>query len=174
MARRSAVAWGRMSLVAQVGLRIGSLDLDVALDVQAGEVLAILGPNGSGKTTLLRAIAGLVAIDRGRVVVDDKVLDDPIENVFVPAERRPVGGVFQDYLLFAHLTALDNVAFGLRARGATKPEAHEHAMEWLDKVGLAEVANHRPRTWSGGQAQRVALAGALATDPRLLLLDEPL
>jgi len=163
-----------MSLAAHVGLGIGNLDLDVELEVKAGEVLAILGPNGSGKTTLLRAIAGLVAIDRGRIIVDEELLDDPAENVFVPAERRPVGVVFQDYLLFAHLNALDNVAFGLRARGASKAQAHERAAQWLDNVGLADVATQRPRTLSGGQAQRVALARALATDPRLLLLDEPL
>src|SRR3954453_22707338 len=174
MARRRSVAGCRMSLAAHVGLRIGNLDLDVELEVKAGEVLAILGPNGSGKTTLLRAIAGLVAIDRGRIIVDEELLDDPAENVFVPAERRPVGVVFQDYLLFAHLNAVDNVAFGLRARGASKAQAHESAGQWLDNVGLKDVGTHRPRTLSGGQAQRVALARALATDPRLLLLDEPL
>jgi molybdate transport system ATP-binding protein len=163
-----------MSLTAQVGLRIGNLDLDVEVEVKPGEVLAILGPNGSGKTTLLRAIAGLIAIDRGRIIVDEQVLDDPSENVFVPAEQRPVGVVFQDYLLFAHLTAMDNVAFGLRARGSSKSEAQERAAQWLDKVGLGGVGSQRPRTLSGGQAQRVALARALATDPRLLLLDEPL
>jgi molybdate transport system ATP-binding protein len=163
-----------MSLAADVEIRLGSLDLQVELAVEPGEVLAVLGPNGSGKTTLLRALAGLIPIDRGRIAIDDRVLDDPQENVFVPADERPVGVVFQDYLLFAHLSVLDNVAFGLRARGTSKAAAHDRASRWLERVGLQHFAAHRPRTLSGGQAQRVALARALATDPRLLLLDEPL
>ena len=163
-----------MSLDASISLRLGSLDLDVELAVEPGEVVAILGPNGSGKSTVLRALAGLVPIERGRISVDGCVLDDPAADVFVPAERRPIGFVFQDYLLFAHLSAVENVAFGLRARGASKVDARRRANEWLTRVGLSSHASHRPRALSGGQAQRVALARALATDPRLLLLDEPL
>lgn len=163
-----------MTLEADMGLRLGALDLDVQLQVQQGEVLAILGPNGAGKSTLLRALAGLLPIDRGRIVIDGVVLDDPANRVFVPAEQRPIGVVFQDYLLFAHLSALENVAFGLRARGLPRAEARRRALEWLDRVGLVDHAGHKPRALSGGQAQRVALARALATDPRLLLLDEPL
>ncbi len=161
-------------LTAQVGLSLGSLELDVDLTVGDGEVVAVLGPNGAGKTSLLRALAGLLAIDRGRIEVDGQVLDDPASRTFVPVERRPVGVVFQDYLLFAHLSALENVAFGLRARGIGKAEARRAAGELLDRFGLADHARHRPRALSGGQAQRVALARALATGPRLLLLDEPL
>jgi molybdate transport system ATP-binding protein len=142
--------------------------------VQPGEVLAILGPNGAGKSTLLRALAGLLAIERGRITIDNEVLDDAAADVFVPAEQRPIGVVFQEYLLFAHLSALENVAFGLRARGIGRAEARRRALEWLDRVGLADHAGHKPRALSGGQAQRVALARALATDPRVLLLDEPL
>ncbi|MBI5088621.1 MAG: ABC transporter ATP-binding protein [Actinobacteria bacterium] len=163
-----------MSLEASVGLALGSLDLDVELTVAPGEVVAILGPNGAGKSTLLRALAGLVAIDRGRIAVDGEVLDDPAAGVLVPAERRPMGVVFQDYLLFAHMSALENVAFGLRARGMAKGDARSIAAGWLERVGLASHASSRPRALSGGQAQRVALARALATGPRVLLLDEPL
>ena len=163
-----------MTLQADVGVQLGGLDLRVELSVQPGEVLAVLGPNGAGKTTLLRALAGLVPIDDGRITIDDMVLDDPAEDVFVPAERRPIGVVFQDYLLFAHLSALENVAFGLRARGVAKAHARHRAREWLERVGLGDVAAESPRALSGGQAQRVALARALATEPRLLLLDEPL
>jgi molybdate transport system ATP-binding protein len=161
-------------LAARVGLSLGSLELDVELAVDDGEVVAVLGPNGAGKTTLLRALAGLVAIDRGRIEVDGVVLDEPDAGTFVSVEHRPVGVVFQDYLLFAHLSALENVAFGLRARGTPKAEARSAAMALLDRFGLADHARHRPPALSGGQAQRVALARALATGPRLLLLDEPL
>jgi len=163
-----------MRLDATLELQLGTLILDVELTVERGEVLAVLGPNGAGKSTLLRALAGLLPIDRGRIAIDDEVIDDPAANVFVPAERRPIGVVFQDYLLFAHLSARDNVAFGLRARGMGKADARGRADEWLQRVGLRDHASHRPRALSGGQAQRVALARALATDPRLLLLDEPL
>ena len=132
------------------------------------------GPNGAGKSSLLRVVAGLVALDRGAVSVDDSVLDDPAADVFVPPERRPVGMVFQDYLLFVNLTALENVAFGLRARGVAKATARRRAAELLERMGLTSHAAARPSGLSGGQAQRVALARALATEPRVLLLDEPL
>jgi molybdate transport system ATP-binding protein len=163
-----------MSLEARVRLRLGRLGLDAALSVATGELVVLLGPNGAGKTTLLRALAGLVPLDGGRVMLDGTVLDDPGARVRVPPERRPVGFVFQDYLLFPHLSALENVAFGLRARGVARREAHARAAGWLERVGLADRAGVRPRALSGGQAQRVALARALATGPRLLLLDEPL
>jgi molybdate transport system ATP-binding protein len=163
-----------MSTSARVDLRLGTLHLDVGVEVEPGEVLAILGPNGSGKSTLLRCLAGLHAIDAGQIVVDGAVLDDPTAGVFVEPERRPVGVVFQDYLLFPHMTALENVAFGLRARGSNRSAARQAAAAWLDRVGLGDHAGHRPTALSGGQAQRVALARALATEPTLLLLDEPL
>lgn len=163
-----------MSLRASVGLRLGHLELDVDVSAEAGEVLAILGPNGAGKSTLLRALAGLAPLRHGRIAIDGVVLDDPAADVFVLPEHRPIGVVFQDHLLFAHLSALENVAFGLRARGVPKGDARRRAGQWLERVGLADHAGHRPRALSGGQAQRVALARALAIDPRLLLLDEPL
>ncbi len=163
-----------MSLQAAIGVRLPGFDLDVELHVEPGEVLAVLGPNGAGKTTLLRSITGLTPLDRGRLVVDGTALDDPELDLFVPVDERPIGMVFQSYLLFDHLSAADNVAFGLRARGMKKAIANERSIDWLGRVGLAELANARPRDLSGGQAQRVALARALATEPRVLLLDEPL
>ncbi len=161
-------------LRATIGLRLGDLDLDVDLTVADGEVVALLGPNGAGKTTALRAIAGLQSVDCGRIEVDGQALDDPATGTFVPTAERPIGVVFQDYLLFPRLSALENVAFGLRARGVPKAEARGRAAGWLARVDLADQATAKPRALSGGQAQRVALARALATEPRVLLLDEPL
>jgi molybdate transport system ATP-binding protein len=136
--------------------------------------VGLLGPNGAGKTTLLRVLAGLLQPDEARVVLDGRVLDDTATGEHVPAEERPVGVVFQNYVLFPHLSALENVAFGLRSRGVPKGEARRRATEWLDRVGLAQYRGSKPKHLSGGQAQRVALARAMATEPRLLLLDEPL
>ncbi len=148
--------------------------LDVRLRIAAGEVVALLGPNGAGKTTALRVLAGLHPLAAGHLTLGGADLDRPDRRVWTPPERRPVGVVFQDYLLFPHLSALDNVAFGPRRRGADKRAARTRAQEWLDRVGLGDQARRRPRQLSGGQAQRVALARALAVDPALLLLDEPL
>jgi molybdate transport system ATP-binding protein len=161
-------------LQAKLILGLGRLGLDVQLEVAGGQVVALLGPNGAGKTTVLRALAGLIPLSGGHVVLDGQVLDDPTRRIRVPTERRPVGMVFQDYLLFPHLSALENVAFGLRARGRGRAQARELATAWLDRLGLAGLGSGRPDTLSGGQQQRVALARALATDPRMLLLDEPL
>ncbi len=163
-----------MSLKARVALQLGALDLDAELVVETGALVVLLGPNGAGKTTLLRALAGLVPVQAGQVLLDGVVLEAPADGIRVPTEQRPVGVVFQDYLLFPHLSALDNVAFGLRARGLPRAEARQRAADWLERVGLTAHAAARPKALSGGQAQRVALARALATDPRLLLLDEPL
>jgi molybdate transport system ATP-binding protein len=161
-------------LEADVELRLGSLALDAQMQVVPGEIVAVLGPNGAGKTTLLRALAGLVRPDRGKVSLDGTVFDDVASGTHLPPERRPIGVVFQDYLLFPHLSALDNVAFGLRARGIGTAEARRAAAGWLERFGLSDAIHARPRALSGGQAQRVALARALAIEPRLLLLDEPL
>jgi molybdate transport system ATP-binding protein len=148
--------------------------LDVAIAIAAGEVVALLGPNGSGKTTALRALAGLLPITAGHITLDGHGLDNPHDGLFRPPEQRPIGVVFQDYLLFPHLTALDNVAFGPRHHGMTPTDARTHAATWLERVGLADFARSKPRHLSGGQAQRVALARALAVHPALLLLDEPM
>jgi molybdate transport system ATP-binding protein len=163
-----------MTLDARIVRTLGSLHLDLDLAVKGGETVAILGPNGSGKTTLFRCLSGLLPIDEGHIALDDRTLDDATTGEFVPPEQRPVAVVFQDYLLFPNMSALENVAFGLRSRGVAKADARARARGWLERVGLADHANHRPRALSGGQAQRVALARALATEPRLLLLDEPL
>ena len=163
-----------MSLDAAIRLTLGPLDLDMAITVEEGEVVALLGPNGAGKTTLLRAVAGLVPFHTGHVRLDGKMLEDTATREYVPTERRPIGFVFQDYLLFPHLSVIDNVAFGLRSRGVSRQAAAGKAAYWLDRVGLSSYAESKPAELSGGQRQRVALARALAPDPRLLLLDEPL
>jgi molybdate transport system ATP-binding protein len=153
--------------------RDSGVRLALELTIAPGEVVALLGPNGAGKTTALRALAGLLPVTEGHVRLGDEVWDRP-PNVFVPAENRRIGVVFQDYLLFNNMSALENVAFGLRARGVPRADARATAQTWLDKVGLDGHRDTKPRALSGGQAQRVALARALATDPGLLLLDEPL
>ena len=161
-------------LDAEVRVDREAFALDARIRVSAGEVVALLGPNGAGKTTALRTLAGLTPLTGGQITLDSRRLDEPAAGTFVPAEKRSIGVVFQDYLLFPHLSALDNVAFGLRCHGASRAEARTRAAEWLGHVGLAEYAHAKPRRLSGGQAQRVALARALAIGPSLLLLDEPL
>lgn len=163
-----------MTLEVAVRLRHGALALDVGCEVRDDEVVALLGPNGAGKTTLLRAIAGLQAIEDGRVTLDGEVLEDSASGRYVPTERRSIGFVFQDYLLFPHLSVLDNVAFGMRARGASRAASAASARDWLERLGLTRYAGARPASLSGGERQRVALARALAPNPRVLLLDEPL
>jgi molybdate transport system ATP-binding protein len=157
-----------MSLDARIKVALGTFGLEADITCDDGETLAIVGRNGAGKTTLLRVIAGLQPLDRGTIVLGDDLLDD------LPPEDRGIGVAFQDNLLFPHLDVTDNVAFGLRARGMSSGAAAERAAEWLTRVGLAAHQRAMPAQLSGGEAQRVALARALATEPRLLLLDEPL
>ena len=151
-----------------------SFRLEVALSIQPGTTTALLGPNGAGKSTAVAAIAGLRPIDGGRIELGGAVLDDPSAATFVPPEERNIGVVFQDYLLFPNLTVLENVAFGLRSRGVRRDEAHTRSVDWVDRLGLGGLADRNPLELSGGQAQRVAMARALVTEPDLLLLDEPL
>lgn len=169
------VAAGRMSgegLHAEVVAERGSFRLEVEVDVGAGEVVAILGPNGSGKTTALNAIAGLTPISSGRITVHGQVWATPGKQL--PPEGRACGLLAADHLLFPHLSAARNVAYGPRARGVGKDAARERAHAELALLGVEDLADRLPRQMSHGQCQRVALARALATDPAVLLLDEPL
>jgi molybdate transport system ATP-binding protein len=163
-----------MRLSADIGVSLGELSREAERVLDDTAVVALVGPNGAGKTTVVGAIAGLLPLDRGRVSINDTVVEDPAGGIRIPAERRNLGVVFQEHRLFANLTALENVAFGLRAVGTAKASARTTASEWLERVGLPGVAGLRPSQLSGGQAQRVALARALAIEPDVLLLDEPL
>ncbi|WP_308420213.1 sulfate/molybdate ABC transporter ATP-binding protein [Pseudoclavibacter endophyticus] len=152
-------------------------DVDVELEVAAGETVALLGPNGAGKSTLLALAAGLIAADSGQARLGDRVLFEVDAGGRRRARRpheRGVALLAQEALLFPNLTARDNVAFGPRSRGTTRREARRVADEWLGRVGAAELADRKPAELSGGQAQRIAVARALAGDPELLLLDEPM
>lgn len=140
---------------------------DVTLSIGGGELVALLGPSGCGKSTLLRIIAGFLSQSKGRVVVGDRVLDHVSPN------RREIGIVFQNYALFPHMTAAENVAYGLAAVGAPRELRRRRVAEMLDVVQLAHLRDRRPAELSGGQQQRVALARALAVRPKVLLLDEP-
>ena len=139
----------------------------VTLEIKAGELVALLGPSGCGKTTLLRIIAGFVRQTEGKVIVGGQVIDS------LPPNRREVGVVFQNYALFPHMSARENVSYGLACRGADKNKQRQRAEEMLDLVQMSHLAERLPRELSGGQQQRVALARALAVNPRILLLDEP-
>ena len=162
-------------LRAEIGVGRDGFAVDIAFAIEPGTTLALLGPNGAGKSTIVEAITGLLAIDRGRIALDEVVLDEPASGRFVPPDDRRIGTVFQQQLLFPHLTVVDNVAFPLRHRsGRRTAEAREAAQALLAELDLAPLADRRPSQLSGGQAQRVALGRALAGDPALLVLDEPL
>ena len=155
----------------QVSHRFGALPAvdEVSLAIGEGEIVCLVGPSGCGKSTLLRVAAGLERLQAGSVQIAGKTVADGRTNV--PPERRGIGLVFQDYALFPHLSVLNNVRFGLRRMGWAAQRIH--ALETLDRVGMAEFAAAFPHQLSGGQQQRVALARALAPKPRVLLLDEP-
>ena len=142
---------------------------NIDLDIDAGEIVCVLGPSGSGKSTLLRIIAGLESIQQGQLSVAGRLLADPQVNP--PPEQRSIGLVFQDHVLFPHQTVAENVAFGLSDM-QSKEREHTVALQ-LANVGISTLADRYPHTLSGGQQQRVALARALATEPDVLLLDEP-
>ncbi len=161
-------------LEASLGVRRRDFVLDLELTVAPGEVVALLGPNGAGKSTALGGLAGLLALSAGWIRIGGHPMADAASGLHRRPDQRPIGVVFQDYLLFPHLNLLDNVAFGLTARGQDKAAARADAARWLARMELTGFERTRPRALSGGQAQRVALARALATRPELLLLDEPL
>jgi molybdate transport system ATP-binding protein len=144
--------------------------LDVAFET-AASITAIMGPSGAGKTTLLQCIAGVVRPSAGRIAMDDEPIYDSEARTFVPPHRRRIALVFQSLALLPHLCAWENVAYGVRGR--TRRERCDAAMAWLERARAGGLANRAPSTLSGGEAQRVALARALASEPRLLLLDEP-
>ncbi|WP_066043158.1 sulfate/molybdate ABC transporter ATP-binding protein [Herbiconiux solani] len=164
----------------QFRARMPDRGFDVALDVAEGETLAVLGPNGAGKSTLLALLAGLLRPAEGRADLDGTVLFDvppaSRRGTVLPPHRRGVSLLAQEALLFPHLTALENVAFGPRSRrgGDRSADPHTLARTWLDEVDASGLAGRRPHELSGGQAQRIAVARALASEPRLLLLDEPM
>lgn len=158
----------------QLAATVADRGLDLEFSVAAGEVLAILGPNGAGKSSALHIIAGLLRPDTGTVRVGGRTLTDIAANIQVATHRRRVGFLLQDPLLFPHLNAVENVAFGPRTLGVGRRGSIEIAMRWLNDVGLSGVAHLRPAKLSGGQAQRVAIARALAAEPDVLLIDEPL
>jgi molybdate transport system ATP-binding protein len=156
------------ALIADITARRGEFVVAAAFHVVGGRPLALVGPNGAGKTTTLQALAGHVPIVRGSIRLKGR------EIAQLPPEVRRVGVVFQDFLLFPHLTVADNVAYGVRMRGTRRTAARTAARPWLERFDLAELAARYPHELSGGQAQRVALARALAAEPEALLLDEPM
>jgi molybdate transport system ATP-binding protein len=153
----------------QIEVPLGSFGLDLALTTAPGETVVLVGPSGSGKSTCLRSLAGLARPAVGHVRIGDRTVFDAARRVDLPPWQRRVGVVFQDYALFPHLTAEQNIRFGLRG----VPDAPARTREWLEALELTELARRKPGQLSGGQQQRVALARAAATDSDLLLLDEP-
>jgi molybdate transport system ATP-binding protein len=160
-------------LSVDISVRRGEFALSLRLDVAAGEVVAVLGRNGAGKSTLLSVLAGLVCPDAGRIKLGGRVLTDVDARTHLAPHRRDVGLLAQDPLLFPHLSVASNVAFGPRSRGVSRRESAALVTHWLSEVDAAEFANRKPGQLSGGQAQRVAVARALAAEPDLVLLDEP-
>lgn len=173
MSASTPAAAASRDLSARVQVRRGTFELDVDLHAAAGQVLAVVGPNGAGKSTLLRTLAGLDGLSQGRIVLARRTVADTASGLHLPPYERRIGMLFQDYRLFPHLSARDNIAFGLPTAWSRR-SARSQADVWLTTLGLDDLGDRRPAQLSGGQAQRVALARALATRPDLLLLDEPL
>lgn len=182
---RKQIGVGRKRLGAERQAPSGNNEREIGqafrLDVEftaPGGVTILFGPSGSGKTTCLRAVAGIVTPDEGRISLGERLYFDSDSEITLPIQQRRVGFVFQDYVLFPHLTAEQNVAYGVRAFGTggsqSKTAKRERARELLALLGIEYAARQYPRELSGGESQRVALARALASDPAIVLLDEPL
>jgi molybdate transport system ATP-binding protein len=163
-----------MSISLQGTIGRGEFERSLDFSVADGEVLAITGPNGSGKSTIIHTIAGLVPLRSGQLQSDNITWDAPDSKQWVAPENRTCAVVFQDLRLFPHMNVISNVAYGLRAHGVKKDEAHSRSSSVLARVGLSSFETRRPNELSGGERQRVALARALVAEPRVLLLDEPL
>jgi molybdate transport system ATP-binding protein len=151
-----------------------TFQLNLAFKAQAGQTTVLLGESGAGKSTVLRLLAGLQTPHKGHIMLDGMTYFDSIQHIAIPPQRRPFGYVFQDYVLFPHLSVYENVAFGLRAQHLARQIIHQRVTEVLERVNLTEFEQRLPSQISGGQQQRVAIARALALRPQLLLLDEPL
>ena len=145
-----------------------------SLEVESGKIVTLVGPSGCGKTTLVRALLGLIKPETGSITVGDRVLFDAQKRVNVPAEKRNIGIVFQDYAVWPHMTVLENVSYPLKKQRRPKDEIKQRAMRALEQVHMTEYANHLPNQLSGGQQQRVAIARALVIDSDLLVMDEPI
>lgn len=159
----------------ELNATIAARALEVSLTLNSGETLAIMGPNGAGKSSVVQMLAGLLKPDSGRAVLQGKPLFGISPGTtWLPPHERGLGVLAQDPLLFPHLSVLENVAFGPRSQGLGKADSRASAARWLREVDASELADRLPNQLSGGQAQRVALARALATEPELLLLDEPM
>lgn len=162
-----------MSLRVDAGVVRGDFSLDVGFEATEGETLVVVGPNGAGKSTLIAMLAGLQMPTRGTVALGDRTLDDVAVGIHLPAAERDAGVLFQDLRLFPRMSVADNVAFALRARRVGAPQARRRAVDLLTRVGIGSLADRMPSSLSGGEAVTVALARALAAEPRMLLLDEP-
>jgi molybdate transport system ATP-binding protein len=160
-------------LEVEAEVRVGTLELDVAFEVEPGEILVLVGPSGAGKSSSLEIVAGLLCPARGRVAVAGASWLDTERGIDWPPERRRAGLVFQDYALFPHLDVLGNVAYGSSARGCSRASARTRAASWLERLGIGALGARSTATLSGGERQRVAVARALAAEPSVLLLDEP-
>ncbi|CAB4669351.1 unannotated protein [freshwater metagenome] len=163
-----------MSLIIQGRIQRGECAFDLQEEFSPGEVVAVVGPNGSGKSTLLSVVAGLLRLAEGSMSLNGRCLDSSKDNVYVEPEHRDIGMMFQSLHLVGQMTVVDNIALALRARGASRSEARAAAREQLVAVGASHLAERKASELSGGEAQRVALARAIATNPSVLLLDEPL
>ena len=145
-----------------------------SLEVESGKIVCLVGPSGCGKTTLVRALLGLIKPETGSITVGDRVLFDAARRINVPAEKRNIGIVFQDYAVWPHMTVLENVSYPLKKQRVPKEEIRQRAMRALEQVHMTEYANHLPNQLSGGQQQRVAIARAIVVDSDVLVMDEPI